>query len=138
MRCREIFSGAAAATAAVLISVIASSALPIAPPGTLLAIEDSSLVVDVAARNLGNRNANSDRNLNRGTNLNRGANLNRNVNRNVNVNVNRNVVVRPWVRQPHFGSVIAGSENISVISRVDQRVDDHVVNGRTSIDMLRV
>jgi hypothetical protein len=63
-------------------------------------------------------------NVSRGHNLNRNANLNRNVNVNVNRNVNRNVnvnravvgvggvglvrPVRPWIRRPYYGTVIAG------------------------------
>jgi hypothetical protein len=65
-------------------------------------------------------------NVSRGHNVNRNANLNRSVNRNVNVNriVNRNVnvnravvgvggiglvrPVRPWIRRPYYGTVIAG------------------------------
>jgi hypothetical protein len=60
----------------------------------------------------------------RTANLNRGHHANRNVNRNVNrnLNVNRNIArvgvggavvrpvrpVRPWVRRPYYGTVIAG------------------------------
>jgi hypothetical protein len=54
--------------------------------------------------------------VNRNANINRNVNVNRNVNRNV--NVNRAVVgvggvgvvrpVRPWVRLPYYGTVVAG------------------------------
>jgi hypothetical protein len=62
------------------------------------------------------------RNVNRNANVNRNVNKNVNVNRNVNrnVNVNRNIAavgvggvgvvrpVRPWVRLPYYGTVVAG------------------------------
>ena len=67
----------------------------------------------------GARTANVSRghNVNRNANVNRNTNVNRNVNRNV--NVNRAVVggvggvavvrpVRPWVRLPYYGTVVAG------------------------------
>jgi len=63
-------------------------------------------------------------NVNRGHHANRNLNANRNINRNINrnVNINRGVVgvgrvgvgaavvrpVRPWVRRPYYGTVIAG------------------------------
>jgi hypothetical protein len=66
-------------------------------------------------------------NVSRGHN--RTANVNRNVNRNVsrNVNVNRNIArvgvggavvrpVRPWVRRPYYGTVIAGVTLGSIIA----------------------
>jgi hypothetical protein len=67
------------------------------------------------ARRGGARTANVGRNA--GVNRNINGNINRNVNRNV--NINRNIVrvgvggvgvgaVRPWVRRPYFGTVVAG------------------------------
>ena len=60
-----------------------------------------------------NRGASVHRNVN--VNAHRNVNVNRNVNVHRNVNVNRNVrvgvgvgVVRPWVRRPYFGTVVAG------------------------------
>src|SRR5258708_5843691 len=82
-----------------------------------------------ARRAGGARTANVSRghNVNRNANVNRNVNLNVNVNRNVNrnVNVNRNIArvgvgvggiggvamvrpIRPWVRRPYYGTVIAG------------------------------
>jgi hypothetical protein len=77
------------------------------------------------ARRVGGAGGARTANVNRGANLNRNANINRNVNRNVNVNrntnINRNIarvgvgvgvggaaLVRPWVRRPYYGTVIAG------------------------------
>jgi hypothetical protein len=66
---------------------------------------------------------NRSMNVNRSVNVNRNLNVNRNVNRNLNVNrnvgVNRAVVggvgrvavvrpIRPWVRRPYYGTVVAG------------------------------
>jgi hypothetical protein len=71
------------------------------------------------ARRGGARTANVGRNG--GVNRNINGNVNRNINRNVNrnVNINRNIArvgvggvavgaVRPWVRRPYFGTVVAG------------------------------
>jgi hypothetical protein len=65
-----------------------------------------------------NVNANVNRNVNRNVNANRNVNVNRNVNRNVNVNRNIAAVgvggvgvvrpVRPWVRRPYYGTIVAG------------------------------
>jgi hypothetical protein len=65
----------------------------------------------------GARTANVSRGNNVNANIHRNANVNRNVNRNV--NVNRAVVggvggvavvrpIRPWVRRPYYGTVVAG------------------------------
>jgi hypothetical protein len=71
------------------------------------------------ARRGGARTANVGRTG--GVNRNINGNVNRNINRNVNrnVNINRNIArvgvggvavgaVRPWVRRPYFGTVVAG------------------------------
>jgi hypothetical protein len=56
-----------------------------------------------------NVNVNAHGNVNRNVNVNRDVHVNRNghVNRNVHVRVGVGVV-RPWVRQPYFGTVVAG------------------------------
>jgi hypothetical protein len=73
------------------------------------------------ARRAGGAGGARTANVSRGHNINRNANINRNVNRHVNVNrnvnINRNIarvgvggaaVVRPWVRRPYYGTVVAG------------------------------
>jgi hypothetical protein len=120
MKCRAILSATLLATAAILGSAGSISALPTSPSARAPTVESSDLRLDVAARGGArgagrsvNRSANVSRNktVSRNTNVNRNVNVNRN--KNVNVNVNRRVgvgvgTVRPWVRQPYFGTVVAG------------------------------
>lgn len=78
------------------------AALPSAPSSVTQAVAAAGAWTDAAARRA---------NVSRGKNVDRTRNVNVNRNRNVNVNVNRRVVVRPvrpWVRRPYFGTVVAG------------------------------
>jgi hypothetical protein len=71
---------------------------------------------NVSRGHVANRSVNVNHNINR--NVNRNVNRNANVNRNV--NINRNIArvgvggvglvrpVRPWVRRPYYGTVVAG------------------------------
>jgi hypothetical protein len=76
---------------------------------------------DEALSAFARRGAGGARTANVGREHHRTADVNRNINRNVNrnVNVNRNIArvgvggavvrpVRPWVRRPYFGTVVAG------------------------------
>lgn len=97
MECRLILYGAVLA-AAVSLGAVSGSAVPISPSSLLPAVESSDFLVNVARRG---GHAGASRNVNCSGNVNR--------NRNVNVNVNRSVgVVRPFVRRPYYGTVVAG------------------------------
>ena len=79
----------------------------------LLAVSSADFAAARARSAHVNRSAGVHRNVN--VNAHRNVNVNRNVNVHRNVNVNRNVrvgvgvgVVRPWVRRPYFGTVVAG------------------------------
>jgi hypothetical protein len=110
--------------------ICAILALPLAPQVAQSALLASSSVAQIAGtpsdealtafarRGAGGaRTANLSRGNHRSANVNRNLNVNRNINRNV--NVNRNIArvgvggavvrpVRPWVRRPYYGTVIAG------------------------------
>jgi len=60
----------------------------------------------VRTANVG-RNGGVNRNINRNVNINRNANINRNIAR-VGVGGVAVGAVRPWVRRPYFGTVVAG------------------------------
>lgn len=95
--------------AALMGHVPPAAALPAAPAALSSSIERLDALSHVAARRAVRSNSvNVARSRN--VNVNRNVTRNRNVNRNVNVNVNRRVVrpVRPWVRHPWFGTVVAG------------------------------
>jgi hypothetical protein len=107
---------------ALLISAIL--ALPLAPQVAQSALLASSSVAQIAGTSsdealtaFARRGGGGARTANLSRGHHRTANINRNVNRNV--NVNRNIVrvgvggavvrpVRPWVRRPYYGTVIAG------------------------------
>jgi hypothetical protein len=107
---------------ALLISAIL--ALPLAPQVAQSALLASSSVAQIAGTPsdealtaFARRGGGGARTANLSRGNHRTANINRNVNRNV--NVNRNIVrvgvggavlrpVRPWVRRPYYGTVIAG------------------------------
>jgi hypothetical protein len=112
------------------LAVLESQAAPSMPPDIAPIIKNASpeALNAFARRGVGARTAHRGggartANLNRGHHANRNVNrnVNRNANRNVNrnVNVNRNIArvgvggavvrpVRPWVRRPYYGTVIAG------------------------------
>ena len=84
---------------------------PALPPFAQIAGAPSEEALSAFARRGGARTANVGRN----------GGVNRNINRNVNrnVNINRNIArvgvggvavgaVRPWIRRPYFGTVVAG------------------------------
>ena len=85
----------------------------IAGVATLLALSSTDFALARGRSAHVNRSAGVHRNVN--VNAHRNVNVNRNVNVHRNVNVNRSVrvgvgvgVVRPWVRRPYFGTVVAG------------------------------
>jgi hypothetical protein len=78
---------------------------------------------NVSRGHVAHRNVNLNHNVNR--------NINRNVNINPNVDINRNIAragvgrgalvrpVRPWVRRPYYGTVIAGVTLGTIIAATD-------------------
>ncbi|HEY6256780.1 MAG TPA: hypothetical protein VIY51_13400 [Xanthobacteraceae bacterium] len=105
------------------LAVLEVQAAPSMPPDLAQVIEKGSPeALNAFARRDGARTANVNRGHVANRNLDANRNINRNVNRDVNRNVNRNVnravvgtgrvavggVVRPWVRRPYYGTVVAG------------------------------
>jgi hypothetical protein len=69
---------------------------------------DGARTTNVSRGHVGHRTANVNHNINRNVNVNRNVNINRNIAR-VGVGAVGMVrPVRPWVRRPYYGTVVAG------------------------------